>query len=109
MGLLKNYIIDFWIWWYFIEGKRVLKKMVSDWSFVLAYLNLVPMLRNLFVPLFQDYSWEGKLVAVPFRLTWVLIGTIAMLVFTIIALIGFTAYLLLPFAPLLAFIFPIAL
>jgi hypothetical protein len=109
MSFLKNYLIDFWIWWYFIEGKKVLLKMVADWSFVLAYLNLAPMLTNLFVPLFQDSSWEGKLVAVPFRLTWVLVGGIAMLFYSLVVLLGFIAYLALPLAPFLAFIFPLSL
>ena len=104
MYLFKYYFLDFFIWWYYIEGIKVVKKMIADWSFVLAYLNLVPMITNLFTPLFQDNSWEGKLVAVPFRLGWVIVGGIVLMIYTLIAVLGTIAYFLLPLAPIVSFI-----
>jgi len=74
--------------------------LVSNWALTLDSLNIVPMLRNLFVPLFQDYSWEGKIVAIPFRIFWVFFGLLFQLFYSIILAIVFIGYLLVPISPI---------
>ncbi len=102
MQLIQNYILNFWVWWYFVEAKKHLKKILSDWSFFLAYLNIIPMAKNLFVPLFQDESWQGKVVAFPFRLLWAFLGSIILFLYSVAVFLGFFLYLALPVLPLIS-------
>jgi len=98
-SILKNYFINFWIWWYLINGRGILLKLTGEWGRALGQLNLIPMLKNMFMPLYQDTSWEGKLVAVPFRLVWSFFGSLIMLVYTLLLLAVYLIYLLMPLLP----------
>jgi hypothetical protein len=98
---MKNYILNFFLWWYLVNGKDVFSKLVTNWRYTLEAMNLVPMLRNLFAPLYQDYSWEGKLVAIPFRIFWVLFGIFFQLLYTFGLIIVLIGYLLVPILPII--------
>ena len=100
LSLFKNYFFNFWIWWYLVKGRDILLRLTGAWSQMLALLNIVPMVKNLFVPLFQDTSWEGKLVAIPFRLVWAFFGSLIMVVYTAILLLALVFYLIMPLLPL---------
>lgn len=97
---LKKYIFNFWVWWYWFNAKEVLLKFKSDWLFTLGSLNLIPMIKSLFAPLYQDDSWTGRIVAFPIRFFWMLYGLIVISIFTVILIIAFSLYLLLPLFPL---------
>ena len=99
--ILKNYLLDFWVWWYWFALKRVLFEARKYWNFTAGYLNIVPMLRNLFRPMFQDNTWEGKLVAIPFRLIWSFFGIIILAIYSILLFTGILIYLLIPILPVL--------
>lgn len=47
--------------------------------YVLGILNVVPMLANLFVPLYQDYSLTGRFISFVIRLVWGFSGFIIFL------------------------------
>lgn len=98
---MKNYTVDFFLWWYLINGKNIFSKLITNWRFTLESLNLVPMMKNLFLPLFQDYTWEGKLIAVPFRLLWVIFGLIFQIFYSIGLLIVLLVYIVCPLLPIL--------
>jgi hypothetical protein len=98
---MKNYILNFFLWWYLVNGKDVFSKLVTNWRYTLEAMNLVPMLRNLFAPLYQDYSWEGKLVAIPFRIFWVLFGIFFQLLYTLGLIVVLIGYLLVPILPII--------
>lgn len=100
INLLNRYFINYFIWWYFVQAKAMVGKVLETWIFILNILNVGPMLKNLFQPLYQDYSRMGRLIAFPIRLTWVLFGTLvgAILLFLFIGIIG--VYLMLPIMPL---------
>lgn len=74
MSLLNRYVINYLIWWYLVQGKEVVNKIIQNWIFVMNILNIGPMVRNLFQPLYQDYSRMGRVIAFPIRLTWVITG-----------------------------------
>ena len=96
---MKKYFWNFFLWWYIFNGKSVFTALVSNWIYTLESINLIPMITSLFLPLYQDYSWEGKLVAVPFRILWVIFGSILVLAYSILLVLAFALYLLIPFVP----------
>jgi hypothetical protein len=98
---MNNYIFNFFLWWYWVNGKGVFSKLVTNWRYTLEALNLVPMIRNFFSPLYQDYSWEGKLVAVPFRIIWVFFGTIFQIFYTFSLILILIGYLIAPAIPII--------
>lgn len=105
---MKNYILNFFLWWYWLNGKEFFSRLVTNWRYTLESLNLVPMMRNFFSPLYQDYSWEGKLVAIPFRLFWVFFGTVFMIFYTVGLFIVWVGYILAPIFPIVIVVINIA-
>jgi hypothetical protein len=104
LDFIKQYFLNFWIWWYVINARTFGQNLLAKWNFTLGFLNLVPMLSNLFVPLYQDYSRTGILVSIPIRLVWVVSGTIIQILITIPLVLAYLVYLILPVLPLLAVI-----
>ncbi|KXK26793.1 MAG: hypothetical protein TR69_WS6001000814 [candidate division WS6 bacterium OLB20] len=96
---MKKYFINFWLWWYVIEAGQVARNLINMWSFTLGYFNVVPMARNLFVPLYQDYSAIGYAISFPIRLIWITVGSIMQLFVTVPLLLLFLMYLVLPLIP----------
>jgi len=99
LRLLKKYLIDFWIWWYIVNARETVMNLLRVWSFTFAYFNILPMLTNLFIPLYQDFTIMGRLISIPIRLTWVAVGSFLQLLVTIPLLAFLLFYLLLPLLP----------
>ena len=95
----KRYFLNFWLWWYAVEARLFLAKLTSIWLFTLEFLNLVPMLSNLFEPLYQDYTRTGRIVGFIFRSGWIFFGSLAQLVITIPLVVAFVVFLILPLLP----------
>jgi hypothetical protein len=108
MRLLKNYIINFWIWWYIIKGQDFAKTLWRFWLFSFTYLRIGPMFANLFSPLYQDRTWTGRIIAFPIRIIWGTIGLVLQIILTIIEIFTFVFYLLLPIVPVIETIMFIA-
>jgi hypothetical protein len=81
--MLKKYFLNFWIWWYGAQLASILKGTYSLWSLSLANLNILPMLSNLFVPMYQDQSFSGKVISFFLRSMWVLFGSIILVLLTV--------------------------
>lgn len=103
LNLIKEFLIDFWVWWYFVNSRVVFRKLESQWLKLLIQFNLVPMAKNIFKPLYQDYSAEGLVVALPFRIGWIFFGSILQLLATAVLLTIFVIYFVIPVLPVIAF------
>ena len=104
LRLLKKYLLDFWIWWYVVNAKATIMNILRIWGFTLSYFNIVPMLKNMFVPLYQDFTLTGKLISIPIRLTWVFFGSILQFLVTVPLLVYLVFYLLLPILPIIGIV-----
>ncbi|HRN86719.1 MAG TPA: hypothetical protein PKU78_02785 [Candidatus Dojkabacteria bacterium] len=103
LNLLNRYFLNYFIWWYLVQSKIILGKVFGGWMFLMNLLNVPPMLKNLFQPLYQDYTRMGRIIAFPIRLTWVLMGLFIELLLLPIILIIFIIYLILPVIPIYGF------
>jgi len=99
INILRKYIFGFWIWWYIIENRNVWRRISGVFNFTLGYFNVVPMVQNLFVPLFQDETRTGRLISFPIRLAWILIGSLLQIFVLIPLLAIYLTYLVLPVLP----------
>jgi len=94
--LVKRYLINFFVWWYIVQAKELFKELANSWGFFLGYVNLLPMIQNLFVPLYQDYTLVGKLMSFPIRIVWIVIASFLVFLFTIPLLFIFVFFLAFP-------------
>jgi len=98
-------IVYFPIWWYTRGAKRALLwclKLFRNGNQILA-----PgiWLRNIFVPMYGQYDWQGRIVSFFMRLIQIFFRSIALLFWFVISLGLFFVYLaLLPLAFLPIFI-----
>ena len=99
MQFFKNYFLDFWIWWYWFKAKRVLASAWTSLLQTIGYLDLIPMATNLFQPLFQDRTWEGRAVAFPIRFGWVLVGLTIVIIYFVLMVAVLICYFLIPLLP----------
>lgn len=100
--MFRDYVINFWVWWYFIKvpewGELLLHRLV----FILQYTNTLVMAQNLFTPLFQDDSGVGKMISFIIRSVWVWFGGMFSAVVAIPLILGWVLISIAP--PLLIFI-----
>lgn len=102
IGFIKRYIVGFWLWWYVVEAKIFYSKVATIWLYTLSFLNVVPMLRHLFEPLYQDYTTVGRVIAFPIRLLWGVTGAVIQIFITIPLIALMLFYLALPILPIIA-------
>src|SRR3989338_1683872 len=89
-------VIYFPLWWYTGGVKHA-----ARWCFGLlnnGNRTLAPglWLQNIFVPMFGQYDWQGKLVSFFMRSIQVVTRSIALLFWTVVCLILFLGWLVLP-------------
>jgi hypothetical protein len=101
---MVRYFFNFWVWWYVIIAYDLARFLLEKWGFLLNLLNLPAMVSNMFVPLYQDYSWGGKFISFIIRFVWVFFGTIVMVIATVPIVLVYVIYLLLPLMPVFAFL-----
>lgn len=95
--MVKKYFFNFWIWWYGVQLVYVFQTIYSFWSMSLANMNILPMMSNLFVPMYQDQSFTGKMISFVVRLLWVVFGGLLQFLITIPLLLILLIWILLPF------------
>jgi hypothetical protein len=98
-------ILYFPLWWYTKGAKKAVifcKNLVKRGN-----KRLVPALwlKNIFVPMFGQYDWQGKIVSFFMRLANVIGRTIALLVWILFVVLIFLFYLFLPMVIGYMFIF----
>jgi hypothetical protein len=97
-AILPSYNIfsRFFIAWYFKLGSSFyvsLKGLIRDTNYLLAPFT---MLRFLLVPLFGDYTWQGVIIGILFRLVRALIGFMVLGTLLLFAFIALAAWYVLP-------------
>ncbi len=97
--LTLEFLVDFlWapVWWYTSGLKRAAQfaaRLVATGN-----LQFAPglWLQNIFVPMFGQYDWQGRLVSFFVRFANVIIRSILLIIWVMFSLIVFTLWILLP-------------
>jgi len=100
---LKFVLIDligdilYWpIWWYskglVQTGLFCLNEIKSQYQI----LGLGTWLKNIFTPMFGQYDWEGRIISFFARLIQIIARTALLITWTIVILILFLAWIILP-------------
>jgi len=84
------------LWWYTLGAKRAL---LWCWDFLkLGNRNLAPglWLRNIFVPMYGQYDWQGRIISFFMRSVQILARMFALLMWLILSLFLWIIWLALP-------------
>ncbi len=89
-------IVYFPIWWYSAGAKKILLgcfRMIAEYN-----RSLAPglWLKNIFVPMYGQYDWQGRLMSFFMRLVNIIGRSIALLICTSIILALFFVWLAFP-------------
>ncbi len=79
-------VVYFPVWWYtrgLVQTIRSLLSFLSDW---LKITGLLIWIKNIFVPMFGQTDWQGRLISFFIRLIQIIARSIVMLVILAIAL-----------------------
>ena len=89
-------IIYFPLWWYskgLLQALKVLRKFLVNREKSLA---LLVWIKNIHRPMYGQYDWQGKLISFFFRIIQIIVRSIAMLIWLVIAALAFCFWLALP-------------
>ncbi len=89
-------ILRFPIWWYTAGVKRAWKFFIRQSKVGLQAVALKIWFKNLFRPMFGDYSRSGRLISFFVRLVEIFFRTIVFLIWIIVSFILFILWLALP-------------
>ncbi len=97
--LSLKFIFDFFyfpIWWYSQGLVRILNFFYNQFLYINS--NLAPglWLKNIFVPMYGQWDWQGRLTSFFVRLGNVIVRYFLLLFFLILFFIGLIIYLILP-------------
>lgn len=94
---MKDYVINFFVWYYQIFVLGFLRESVLlRFTSLLNETNALPSARNFSKPLFQDSSSLGKSLGRLIRLWWIASGSVISFIFIIPNVIIFLVILSLP-------------
>jgi len=100
-------IVYFPLWWYSIGFFRLLKNIGNFWRDQEKSLGFSVWLKNIFVPMYGQYDWAGRLISFFVRLVQIVIRGLALLFWLIIGLALLIFWLALPVLLLIALFFQI--
>ncbi|NQT49174.1 hypothetical protein HQ571_00615 [Candidatus Kuenenbacteria bacterium] len=97
--VLKDNLLDilYWpVWWYTTGLKKALGQMKTTILQGNNELALTLWIKNLFVPMFAQYDWRGRIISFFMRLVNIIIRALIFLFWIIFSLIVFLFWLSLP-------------
>jgi hypothetical protein len=89
-------ILYFPIWWYSVGFARLLKNVWNFLSNQERSLGFLIWLKNIFVPMYGQRDWAGRLISFLVRLVQIFFRGIALLIWVALALIYIFIWLLGP-------------
>lgn len=83
--------------WYIQSGPWVIQKCLGTVRIFDGTFAITDTWRNMGRPLFQDYTWQGRVIGVFLRLARIGLGTFIYALTALIYLTGWILWLVLPF------------
>jgi len=94
--MIKLYFLNFFIYWYQVKLKDIIQKSILLWTNSLVKTNVIPMVTNIFTPMYQDQSIIGKFLSFITRIIWVFFGSIYQILLLIPLVVIVILWLILP-------------
>lgn len=98
-------VLYFPVWWYSNGTKKVLLFVGREISGVANALGIVILLKNLLKPMYGDYSKSGRIISFFVRIVQYMFLLIAITIWSLLMLLLFIVWLLLPIIVIYSIIF----
>jgi hypothetical protein len=95
-------VIFFPVWWYSFGFIRFAAKMINFWQEEQRALGFSVWLKNIFVPMYGQRDFSGRLISFFIRLFQIIFRGLALIFWALICLILLLLWLSLPFLLLIA-------
>ena len=95
-------VIWFPLWWYTLGLKHIGRVCASIWREGNAILAPGLWLKYIFVPMFGQYDWQGRLVSFFVRLLNLIFRTLGLFIWSLVVILLLLGWLILPFGIILA-------
>ncbi len=100
-------IVYFPFWWYSVGFLETLKKLGRFWLGQEQALGFSVWLKNIFVPMYGQYDWAGRLISFFIRIVQIIFRGLALLFWLVFVLAAAALWLAAPLFLVIAFIFQI--
>lgn len=100
-------ILYFPIWWYTVGFFRFLKNSFRFFSDQEKSLGFLIWAKNLFVPMYGQYDWAGRLISFVIRLVQIVFRGLALFIWLLLVLLAIVVWLMFPIFLLLALAFQV--
>jgi len=101
-------IFYFPLWWYSVGFVRTAKNAFKFWNNQQKALGFYIWVKNIFVPMYGQHDWAGRLISFAVRLVQIISRGIILLFWLSIVLVILIAWLILPLLLLLALVLQIS-
>jgi len=98
-------IIYFPIWWYSLGFGRLIKSAGRFWRNQERSLGFLVWVKNIFVPMYGQRDWMGRIISFVVRLVQIIARGIALLFWSLILILILLLWLVFPFLLIVATIF----
>ncbi|MAG11867.1 MAG: hypothetical protein CMI52_03620 [Parcubacteria group bacterium] len=95
IALIKD-ILYLPVWWYTRGTVFIYKWLVNTSVSTWKQMGLAVWIKNLFVPMFQQYDWQGRIISFFMRLVQIIGRFIGFVIMFAIYLVIFLAWFILP-------------
>lgn len=89
-------LLYFPIWWYSVGLSRLARNLYKFWRGQEKSLGFSVWLKNIFVPMYGQHDWTGRLISFLVRLVQIIVRGLALLFWLAVVVIIFFAWLALP-------------
>lgn len=100
---LPKELLNFLYWWYFEVPEQFLLFSLKLLGAYLDRMSVTVMLRTLFTPMFHDYTITGRFLSFFFRVFRILFGLFVNLLMSVVLIIFFLTWLIIPILISLSF------
>jgi hypothetical protein len=100
-------IVYFPVWWYSVGLGRAIKNIWHFWRDQEKVLGFLVWAKNIFVPMYGQYDWAGRLISFMVRLVQIIFRGFVLFIWLILCLFALLAWLALPILLLIALAFQI--
>lgn len=97
--ILKEFFFDvltFPLWWYSSGAQKAFLRMKNSIAFSVDELGVLVWIKNLFVPMYGQYDWQGRLISFFMRFFQIIFRSIGVLIWLVLSLLFFILWLILP-------------
>lgn len=93
---LTGEILYFPVWWYSVGLWRLLKGLYNFWHGQEENLGFWVWMKNIFVPMYGQSDWTGRLISFFVRLVQIIARGLALLFWLVVVLVVLIGWLALP-------------